>query len=102
MALQPVNRRSVPEDVFEQILADVLNMPVERVKDPMHAQLRGVALTSHIARGRYSLQAAASLVELDATFRPNPADRGTYDALNDEYHRLYGTLKGTYRRLSGE
>src|SRR6476619_8038305 len=25
MALQPVNRRSVPEDVFEQILADVLS-----------------------------------------------------------------------------
>src|SRR6187200_2677774 len=25
MALQPVNRRSVPEDVFEQIVAEVLN-----------------------------------------------------------------------------
>src|SRR3954465_14847666 len=25
MALQPVNRRSVPEDVFDQILADVLS-----------------------------------------------------------------------------
>src|ERR1700746_646211 len=25
MALQPVNRRSVPEDVFEQIVADVLS-----------------------------------------------------------------------------
>ncbi len=89
-------------DLWTQILADVLNMPVERVKDPMHAQLRGVALMSHIARGRYTLQAAAGHVELDATFRPNPTDRGTYDALNDEYHRLYGTLKGTYRRLSGD
>lgn len=25
MALQPVNRRSVPEDVFEQIVAEVLS-----------------------------------------------------------------------------
>ena len=29
MALQPVNRRSVPEDVFDQIVADVLNGEIQ-------------------------------------------------------------------------
>ena len=87
-------------DLWAQILADVLAMPVERVADPMHAQLRGVALASHMARGRYTLEQAASHVRVDTTFRPDPASRAIYEAMNDEYHRLYGTLKSTYRRLN--
>ena len=39
MALQPVNRRSVPEDVFEQILADVLSGEM-RPGEPLPSERR--------------------------------------------------------------
>lgn len=72
MALQPVNRRSVPEDVFEQILADVLSgemAPGESL--PSERRLAEVLGVSRPAvREALKRVAAAGLVEVrqgDAT-----------------------------------
>lgn len=72
MALQPVNRRSVPEDVFEQILAEVLNggmQPGESL--PSERRLAEVLGVSRPAvREALKRVAAAGLVQVrqgDAT-----------------------------------
>jgi len=72
MALQPVNRRSVPEDVFEQILAEVLSgemQPGEAL--PSERRLAEVLAVSRPAvREALKRVAAAGLVEVrhgDAT-----------------------------------
>lgn len=72
MALQPVSRRSVPEDVFEQILADVINgelVPGESL--PSERRLAEVLGVSRPAvREALKRVAAAGLVEVrqgDAT-----------------------------------
>jgi GntR family transcriptional regulator, transcriptional repressor for pyruvate dehydrogenase complex len=72
MALQPVNRRSVPEDVFEQILADVLSgemQPGETL--PSERRLAEVLGVSRPAvREALKRVSAAGLVEVrqgDAT-----------------------------------
>ena len=72
MALQPVSRRSVPEDVFEQILADVLSgemQPGEAL--PSERRLAEVLGVSRPAvREALKRVAAAGLVEVrqgDAT-----------------------------------
>lgn len=72
MALQPVNRRSVPEDVFDQILADVLSgemQPGETL--PSERRLAEVLGVSRPAvREALKRVAAAGLVEVrqgDAT-----------------------------------
>ncbi|BBY66990.1 FadR/GntR family transcriptional regulator [Mycolicibacterium helvum] len=72
MALQPVNRRSVPQDVFEQILADVLSgemQPGEAL--PSERRLAEVLGVSRPAvREALKRVAAAGLVEVrqgDAT-----------------------------------
>ncbi len=72
MALQPVSRRSVPEDVFEQILADVINgelIPGESL--PSERRLAEVLGVSRPAvREALKRVAAAGLVEVrqgDAT-----------------------------------
>src|SRR6201988_4123870 len=72
MALQPVNRRSVPEDVFEQIVAEVLSgemQPGETL--PSERRLAEVLGVSRPAvREALKRVAAAGLVEVrhgDAT-----------------------------------
>ena len=55
MALQPVTRRSVPEDVFEQILAEVLSgemQPGESLPSERRlAEVLGVSLVTNLAAG---------------------------------------------------
>jgi GntR family transcriptional regulator, transcriptional repressor for pyruvate dehydrogenase complex len=72
MALKPVNRRSVPEDVFEQILADVLSgemQPGQTLPSERHlAEVLGVSRPA--VREALKRVSAAGLVEVrqgDAT-----------------------------------
>lgn len=72
MALQPVNRRSVPEDVFEQILTDVLSGEMQPGESlPSERRLAEVLGVSRPAvREALKRVAAAGLVEVrqgDAT-----------------------------------
>jgi len=66
MALQPVNRRSVPEDVFEQILADVLSGEMQPGESlPSERRLAEVLGVSRPAiREALKRVAAAGLVEV--------------------------------------
>lgn len=83
-----------------QIMSSVLDRPVEQVADPMHAQLRGIALWSRVCLGELTLPEAARLVPVSRTFQPEPADVMVYRDAFDEFRRIYGTVKGTYRRLN--
>ncbi|HQZ84045.1 MAG TPA: FGGY-family carbohydrate kinase [Actinomycetota bacterium] len=82
------------------IIASTLRVEVEQVSDPMHAQLRGTALWARVCLGEITLQQAAGMVAVAETFAPDPQDSLVYEELFKEYRRLYGTLKGTYRRLN--
>src|SRR6187399_3743270 len=66
MALQPVNRRSVPEDVFEQILADVLSGEMQPGESlPSERRLAEVLGVSRPAvREALQRMAATRLVEV--------------------------------------
>ncbi len=88
-------------DLWCQIHADVLGRPVVQVADPRHAQLRGVALWARICLGEMRLPQVPTLVPVAAEFVPEPAAVATYAAAHQEYLRLYGTVRGMYRRLNG-
>lgn len=82
------------------IIASVLDRRIEQVADPWNAQLRGVALWALVCLGRLSLAEAAQRVEVAAVFEPDPADRAVYARHMGEYRKLYGTVKGFYRRMN--
>lgn len=87
-------------DLWAQIVAGVLDRPVERVADPLNAQLRGVARWAQICLGELTLAEAGRDVPVDRVFLPSGTDRVEYQRLYGEYRRLYGTLKATYGRLN--
>ncbi len=88
-------------DLWCQIHADVMDRTIERVADPVHANLKGAAILAGLALGDLDPVAASELIPIAGTFRPNPAHRTRYDGLYAEFPRLYKTQKAMFSRLNG-
>ena len=87
-------------DLWCQIMADVMDRRIERVADPVHANLRGAAIFAGLALGMVSRTEVRSLVEVDKIFTPDPSHRATYDRLFTEFTRLYKAEKHMFSRLN--
>jgi xylulokinase len=87
-------------DLWCQIHADVMDRTIERVHEPLHAGIRGAALFAGLALGAVRPDEVRGLVDVDATFTPDPSTRSTYDRLSAEFPKLYKAQKGMFSRLN--
>jgi len=87
-------------DLWCQIHADILDRRIERVADPMFANLRGAALFAGISLGWLSLEDVRGLVSVNRTFEPDPSARAVYAPMYREFKHLYDRLHGVYARLN--
>ena len=87
-------------DLWCQIHADVLDRTIERVADPVDANLRGAALLAGLALGAVHQDEVRQLVKVDASFRPDHASRAVYDRLYAEFPKLYKAQKSMFKRLN--
>jgi xylulokinase len=76
-------------DLWCQIYADTLGREVEQVRDPMVAQIRGMALLASVSLGRRRLSDLAALHVPGRTFRPDPLAATSYLARKNELASLY-------------
>jgi xylulokinase len=83
-----------------QIHADVMDRTIERIADPVHANLRGAAILAGLALGELDPAGAAALAPAGTVFRPDPARRACYDRLYAEFPRLYKSQKRMFARLN--
>ena len=88
-------------DLWCQIHADVMDRTIERVADPMHANLRGAALFAALGLGAVSREEVRGLVPVDRVFGPEPATRDAYDRLYAEFPGLYKAQRKMFARLNG-
>ena len=86
-------------DLWCQVVADVCDREIERVADPLLSGLRGAALYAGLVLGEVEPEEVRSLVPTDASFRPDPRHRSTYDRLFAELPRLYRAQRGMFHRL---
>jgi sugar (pentulose or hexulose) kinase len=89
-------------DQVAQIMADVLNLPVERFEN-CEASGRGAAVVAAAALGRYPSIAAAGAAMVGETrlTAPNVRAVACYDSLyQTTYHPLYGRLKSLFTKQS--
>ena len=87
-------------DQVAQIVADVLNLPVERFED-CEASGRGAAMVGAAAMNWYPSITVAGEAMLGETHRitPNPQAAARYEALYEgQYRPLYGKLKSLFER----
>ncbi len=88
-------------DLWCQIHADVMDRTIERVRDPMHANLRGAAIFAGLSLGALAPGDVRGLVEVDAAFEPDPGNRTVYDRLYEELPKLYRSQRRMFARLNG-
>ncbi|HUC37055.1 MAG TPA: FGGY-family carbohydrate kinase [Acidimicrobiales bacterium] len=87
-------------ELWCQMLADVLGRTVERVADPLHANLRGAGLWAGLAMGDVRFEDLAELVPVDRRFEPDPSASAAYERLFSEFPRLYTAQKPIFKRLN--
>ena len=87
-------------DLWCQIHADVMGRTLERVVEPLHANLRGAAMFASLALGEVGPEEISGLVPVDARFETNGVDAATYDRLFAEFPRLYRSQKPMFSRLN--
>jgi xylulokinase len=80
-----------------QIYADTLGREVEQVRDPLVAQLRGVALLAATSLGRVALRDVANLTTPGRVFSPDPGTADLYQQRRDLLPSLYARDK-SWRR----
>ncbi|HET9875752.1 MAG TPA: FGGY-family carbohydrate kinase [Mycobacterium sp.] len=88
-------------DLWCQIMADVCGRTLERVADPLNAQLRGAALFAGLGTGEVDRAELRGLIPIDGVFHPVAEHRAGYDRLFAEFPRLYKAQKGMFARLNG-
>ena len=88
-------------DVWSQILADVMNVTIRQVKDPIQANARGAAFIAAVGLGELAYADIPQMVQFKATYKPNPENRTLYDKLFAEFVTFYKQNKASYKRLNG-
>ncbi|MHC1740400.1 MAG: FGGY-family carbohydrate kinase [Anaerolineaceae bacterium] len=86
--------------VWCQIFADVMNLPIRQVKDPIEVNARGAAFIAAEALGLLQFSDLQKQVEFETIYTPNPKHREIYDRVFSEFVTYYQQNKGIYARLN--
>jgi xylulokinase len=87
-------------DVWCQILADVLNVQIRQVQDPIQANARGAALIAAVGLGEITFDDIPALIKLKHTYTPNPQNRALYDERFGVFQEIYSQMRSVYKRLN--
>ena len=87
-------------DVWCQIFADIMNVEIRQVEDPVYANARGAAWIAAVGLEEINFKDIANLVQFKQTYIPNPANRSVYDERFDVFKMIYKRMSGIYKRLN--
>jgi len=87
--------------VWCQIFADVMNITIRQVKDPIEVNAKGAAFIAAEALGLLKFEELESRVEFESIYTPDPKNRAIYDKIFGEFVRYYNQTKEIYKRLNG-
>lgn len=87
-------------DVWCQIFADVMNLEIKQVADPVYANARGAAWIGAVGLGEVQFTDIPRLVEFKRLYHPQPQNRALYDEKFAVFKSIYQQMKGIYARLN--
>ena len=88
-------------DVWSQIHADVLGVPIHQVDDPINTTVRGTALLALVSLGYRSIDEIPGLIRIKQVFEPEEANRAIYDKMYAQYRELFKQNKKIFAALNG-
>jgi len=87
-------------DVWCQIFADVMDVEIKQVADPIYANARGAAWIGAVGLGKITFSDISDLVEIKKRFLPLSENRKLYDQRFEIFTQIYKQMKGIFKRLN--
>jgi xylulokinase len=88
-------------DVWCQIFADVLNIEIKQVQEPVYANARGAAWIGAVGLGEITFQDIPQMIQFKRSYPPNPQNTTLYQERFQIFTQVYRQMKDVYRRLNG-
>ncbi len=111
--MQPVNRflkREVDlihivgggaqSDIWCQIFADVLNVRIKQVHDPVYANARGAAWIGAVGMQEIRFADIPALVRVKKEYFPLEKNRSIYDQKFEHFLKIYDRMKDVYHEMN--
>jgi xylulokinase len=87
-------------DVWCQIFADVMDVEIRQVADPIYANARGAAWIGAVGLGEIAFSDVPGLVEISRAYTPQAENRALYDERFDVFQQIYKQMKPVYGRIN--
>jgi xylulokinase len=87
-------------DIWAQIMADVLDIPMHQQEDPSNITLLGIAFLAFNRLGLMSLDEIPNKVRTRRIFVPDPANREVYDHMYAQFRKCTKQLKPIFHTLN--
>ncbi|MCX6006369.1 MAG: FGGY-family carbohydrate kinase [Chloroflexi bacterium] len=87
-------------DIWCQIFADVMNVEINQVAEPVYANARGAAWIAAVGMREISFAEVSKLVQLKRTYAPAEKNRVLYDERFATFVQIYKQMKNIYHRLN--
>jgi xylulokinase len=87
-------------DIWCQIFADVMNVEIKQVADPMYANARGAAWIGAVGLGEISFADVSRLVQFKKIYAPDEKNRLLYDERFAVFTQTYKQMKNIYKRMN--
>jgi xylulokinase len=87
-------------DVWCQIFADILGIPVRQTKAPIQANAVGAALIGYVGIGALSYDDVPGLTQIRRTYLPDSGRKAIYGEIFETFKLAYRRLAPFYRRVN--
>ena len=87
-------------DVWAQIHADILGVPIHQVDDPLNTTVRGTALLALVSLEHRALDEIPGIIKIKHVFEPDQANRSIYDRMYFQYRQLFRKNKKIFAALN--
>ncbi len=87
-------------DVWCQIFADVMNVEIKQVTDPLYANARGAAWIGAVGMGEIGFADIPKLVQFKRIYQPKQENRALYDEKFAVFKLIYKQMRKIYSRLN--
>ena len=87
-------------DVWSQIMADVVGLPMHRQADPRNNNVIGIALLAFQRLELVKLEEIPNLIRFDRVFEPDPHNRAVYDRMFAQFMTARKNIKPVFHALN--
>jgi xylulokinase len=87
-------------DVWCQIFADVMNVEIKQVADPIYANARGAAWIAAVGLGEIKFADIPELIQFRKAYQPKVENRAVYESRFEVFKQIYKQMKSIYHSLN--